>query len=192
MPDSGHPVANLPVKYFQPNIQFLQPNIPLPANTPSGAYVAPRDLNIKLNQTQGKSFELSGEVWLNGPSLSARYPGDAPAGFALFLREMDGLHRYEANSDLLRAKRRSLGGSLLTNITPVARMPDYPLHQWISFTLLANQDRIVFIFGGHEAEIRGPLDTDGANEVSLVAGSMLRNIQLKVLDDAKNSADGNT
>ena len=147
----------------------------------TGDYVADRDLTIKLKQTEGKSFTLSGEVWLDGPSPRMRYPTDAPAGFGLYLREIDGLHRYQASSSLLRVKRRLLGGVLQKSIVHVAALPDPTLHTWIGFTLVATPEQIHFSFGGNEGEIRGPLNTDGSNVIALVAGTHLRNVRLEVV-----------
>ncbi len=156
-------------------------------NLPTGEYVAPKDLTIKLADTDDKSFKLRGEVWLDGPSPTLKYPGDEPAGFALFLREVEGLQRYEANSSFMRAKRRLLRGLPQTKIVHVATLPDFPLHTWIPFSLMATGKNISFSFGGFDGEIPGPLDTDGINEIALVAGTKIRNVQVDILGDARNA-----
>ncbi len=152
---------------------------------PTGEFVATKDLAIKLNQTEGKSFKLKGEVWLDGPSPRLKYPLDEPEGFGLFLRQVDGLHRYEANSGRLRDKRRLLEGVLKTSIVEVATLPSFPLHTWIPFSVEATRYRITFSLGGNQHEIRGPLDTDGVNEIALVAGTKIKNIQVEILDSGQ-------
>ncbi len=149
----------------------------------SGEYSAPIDGTINLDQTTGKSFRLSGEVWLDGPVPGSKHPGDCPQGFSLYLREVDGLHRYEANSNLIRDKRRYLAGNPLTKIENVATLPAASLHQWIAFSVVATEDKISFTFGKSSVDFLGPLAMNGKNEIALAIGTKLRNIQLDILPE---------
>jgi hypothetical protein len=183
--------SNLPATPPPPVIGPLDEDLPAikpQTVTPeTGVYIAPKDLTIKLNRTENKSFLLSGEVWLDGPSPASKYAADRPDGFQLYLRSVDSLHRYEADSRLMRVKRRLFGGEAQTKIVPIAKWPNFPLHRWIPFALVATAENITFTFGDYTGEIRGPLDTNGSNEIGLVAGTRLRNVHLGILDDAKNS-----
>ncbi len=181
LPATPPPPAIGPVKGNQPSIT------PQPVSPEAGVYVAPKDLIIKLNQTENKSFMLNGEVWLDGPSPTEKFPTDRPDGLGLFLRQVDGLHRYQVDSRLLRDKRRLLGGLAQMGIVHLAQLPPSPLHQWIPFSLVATAENITFTFGDYTGEIRGPLDTNGSNEIGLVAGTRLRNVHLEILGDAKNA-----
>ena len=180
LPATPPPPAIGPVKGIQPAIT------PQPVNPEADVYIAPKDAIIKLNRTENKSFLLSGEVWLDGPSPASKYAADRPDGFQLYLRSVDSFHRYEADSRLMRVKRRLLGGEAQTKIVPIAKWPNFPLHRWIPFSLVATAENITFTFGDYTGEIRGPLDINGSNEIGLVAGTRLRNVHLGILDDAKN------
>jgi len=149
-----------------------------------GSFAVATDTLIKLNNTEGKSFKLSGEVWLGGNSTTSRYPKAAPGGFMLMVRQTDGLHSYEFNADGVRDKRRLLEGKAQTKIIAKTPWADVPLHTWIPFTLTVNADKISYQIGSHTAEIAGPLDTNGNNQIDLIAGSKLQNVQLEILGGA--------
>jgi len=189
--DPDWPFALLPKPSEQTIHSFPSEQTPAPKTTaaelPAGEYVAPKDLTIKLNGTENKPFKLSGEVWLDGSSPRLRYPTDEPSGFGLFLREIDGLHRYQVNDSLLLVKRRLLEGMPLDKIVHVSAFPNFPLRTWTPFSLEATGDRITFSFGGYQREIRGPLNVDGTNEIALVAGTKLRSMRLEILHDAPDA-----
>ncbi len=153
--------------------------------TPLDVFVASSDLTINLAESAGKSFKLTGEVWLSGPSLTSTARDDRPDGFHLYLREFDSLHRYEACSRFLRDKRRPMGGTHPTDIVPVSTFSGFPLHQWLPFSLVATPGKITFTFGQSSGEIPGPLEMDGTNSIGLALGTKLRNVQLEVLGDGQ-------
>jgi hypothetical protein len=105
-----------------------------------------------------------------------------PDGFALWLREINGTHRYELNSRLLRVKRRPNQGSLETNIVKIAGFRIPSPGQWISFSVEATAEQIAFRFGDQSGVIRGPLDMDGSNKIALASGSHVRDLRLELID----------
>jgi len=151
-----------------------------------GSLEAVNDTLFTLDHTEGKSFSLSGQVWLNGPS-PAGVLDNAPEGFSLYLRQTDDVHRYEFNSSFIRDKRRLLHGQPQTGIVRDAPFPNPALHEWIPFSLVVTGDKITYRFGQSSTAMAGPLDTDGNNQINLIAGTKLRNVKLEILGDAKHN-----
>ncbi|HVU37749.1 MAG TPA: hypothetical protein VHC95_05400 [Opitutales bacterium] len=151
-----------------------------------GDYSAATDQKIPLPGTEGKTFRLTGQVWLNGRSTTARFPDEAADGVAFLARETNSLHRYEFNPDWVRDKRRMLQGAPESKIVRDVSFPRSPLHTWIPFSLLVSEQGITYLFDKNMAKLDGPLATDGKNNILLVAGSRLRDVRLEILGDAKS------
>lgn len=137
---------------------------------------------ISLYLTEGKPFRLTGEVWLGGPSAELPNPADLPEGFTLWIRELDGLHRYSMNNRSLVIKRRPHDGKEEAKIVPVALFPDAPLGAWLTFSVEATAEQITFQFGKESGVIRKPA-LNGANRLALAPGSKLRDVRLALLDE---------
>jgi len=147
---------------------------------PDGSITCREPAWINLYRTEGKSFRLSGEVML-APESSEPLLIDMPHGFALFLREFDSLHRYNANSVGMRVKRRLLEGEKVQLFArPFVFKPLEP-GQWHPFSAEVCPDFISFSLGNQIGMIRGPLATDGANKIVLTPGASLRNLRLLML-----------
>ena len=89
-----------------------------------GVVTSTDDSWISLNNTIGKGFRLSGEVWLAGPSTTMDYPEDTPDGFAVYLREWDGMHRYAATTRSMQVKRRNWSVPLFPRAHRAAKIPE--------------------------------------------------------------------
>lgn len=147
---------------------------------PGGSITCREPAWINLYRTEGKSFRLSGEVML-APESSEDLLIDMPHGFALFLREFDSLHRYNANSVGMRVKRRLLEGEQIQLFArPFVFKPLEP-GQWHPFSAEVRPDFISFSLGNQIGMIRGPLATGGANKIVLTPGASLRNLRLLIL-----------
>jgi hypothetical protein len=146
-----------------------------------GALTSTNDSWIGLNNTIGKNFRLSGEVWLAGPSTTMDYPEDTPDGFAVYLREWDGMHRYAATTRSMLVKRRNWSVGKAQGISEVTRFQEPPLQTWIPFTVEATSEQIVFRVGNQGATIPGPLDEDGANKIAVAPGTKIRNVSVQLL-----------
>jgi len=136
---------------------------------------------ISLNSTIGKNFRLSGEVWLAGASTTMDYPEDTPDGFAVYLREWDGMHRYAATTRSIVVKRRNWSVGKAEGISEVTHFQEPPLQTWIPFTVEATSEQIVFRVGNQSGTIPGPLDLDGANKIALTPGTKIRSVSVQVL-----------
>jgi hypothetical protein len=147
-----------------------------------GVVSTTEDRELTLNTTQGKSFKLSGQVWLGGPSsTSTRAPSDYADGFALVIRQLNGTHRYELTSHGILVKRLKVNGTLDDKIDQLVNLQTPTLNEWTPFSAEVTPDQITFMFGGQHAVIPGPVDTAGTNYISLSAGSKLRYLQLELL-----------
>lgn len=145
-----------------------------------GALTCSEPAWINLYRTEGKSFRLSGEVML----APKGFPGglsDAPQGFALFLREFDSLHRYNANSVGMRVKRRLLEGEKIQQFARPFVFKTLERGTWHRFAAEVHPNLISFSLGNQIGMIRGPLAIDGANKIVLSPGAKLRGLQLKIL-----------
>jgi hypothetical protein len=148
--------------------------------SPDGSISCSEPSWINLYRTEGKSFRLSGEVML-APESSETLLSDMPHGFALFLREFDSLHRYNANSVGMRVKRRLLEGEQVQRFArPFVFKPLEP-GQWHPFSAEVCPDFISFSLGNQIGMIRGPLATGGANKIVLTPGASLKNLRLLML-----------
>ena len=148
---------------------------------PDGIISSSKPAWLSLYYTENKPFRLSGEVWLGGASDELLFPGDLPDGFALFIREWDGLRRYRLTSRGARVKRRMYRGGKQPGIFQIANFEEKSLRKWIPFTVVANWDAIRFTFGNETITLEGPLDMAGANKIVIVPGTKLRNLRLGVL-----------
>lgn len=142
------------------------------------------NLVVPLKNTEGKSFILTGRVWLNGNPAVGGPAGNAPDGFSLFIRQKDVTHRYELNSSFTRAKRRLLDDQMLPDIAYVANYPPAPLHEWVHFSLVVKGNKITYQFGNNTTVLNN-LNTDGNNEINLIAGTKLSNVKLAIVKDLK-------
>lgn len=149
---------------------------------PDGVLSAPEPRWLSLYYTEGKPFRLSGQVWLGGASEARLVAEGLPDGFALFIREWDGLQRYALTSREITVKRRRHRGQPVADLVTVAEWQEPPRSQWIPFYLDVNWDRIVFCFGSQAAVIQGPLDVDGANKIAIAPGTRLRQLRLELSD----------
>jgi hypothetical protein len=146
-----------------------------------GVLTSTNDSWVSLNNTVGKDFRLSGEVWLAGPSTTMDFPEDTPDGFAVYLREWDGLHRYAATTRSILVKRRNWSVGKAEGISEVTQFQEPPLQTWIPFAVEASSEQIVFRVGNQSGTIPGPLDLDGANKIALAPGTKVRNVSVQVL-----------
>ncbi|MCI0534261.1 MAG: DUF642 domain-containing protein [Verrucomicrobiales bacterium] len=144
---------------------------------------------INLYRTEGRDFTLSGEVSLGGASDRMLFPGDLPDGFALFLREWDGLQRYQLDSRNIKVKRRLLHGQPTSEIIPIVEFAPSRRKEWTPFRVRVSESMIEYSFAGNVARLPGPLDTDGANKVAIAPGTRLRNLRLSQQDPPTSSAD---
>lgn len=133
---------------------------------------------INLYYTESRDFVLSGEVNLGGEFGQMLFSGDLPDGFALFVREWDGVQRYQLDSRRATVKRRLHQGRHSEGIEGVGELAPAALGEWTSFKVAVAQSGIQFEFGGGSVTIGGPLDVDGANKVAIVPGTKVRNLRL--------------
>lgn len=133
---------------------------------------------ISLYWTESRDFTLSGEVNLGGAYPQMLFPGDLPDGFALFVREWDGVQRYQIDSHRIMAKRRLLKGRVPENFENSEELPTPAIHRWIPFRASVSQRGITFQFGEGSTALEGPLDVDGANKIAIAPGTMLRDLRL--------------
>jgi hypothetical protein len=136
---------------------------------------------LTLYHTEGKAFQLAGEVWLGESEGKAPIP-DLPDGFALFIREWDSLHRYSLRTRSMEVKRRQREGLLEKGIKQVVSFRPPGFEAWIPFTANVSAERISFRIGDQSGVIAGPLDVDGANKVALAPGTKLKNLRLEIFD----------
>ena len=122
---------------------------------------------------------------MGGADDGMLYPGDLPEGFALFLREWDGLHRYQLNSRNVTLKRRLLHGQPTSNIIPLVEVAPNTREGWIPFRVRVSERMIEYSFAGTTTRIPGPLDTDGANKIAIAPGTRLRNLRLLLPNRSK-------
>ncbi len=149
-----------------------------------GAIGATKDSWIGLNSTMGQGFIVTGQVWLGGPSRTLEYPEDTPDGFAIYIREWDGLHRYSVTSRYMQVKRRKWSGGLPEDgILHVIQFTEPPLGTWLPFRLEATQQQILFQIGNQQGRITGPLELDGANKIALVPGSKVKDVSVEILPE---------
>lgn len=148
------------------------------AIAPDGSLSTPRPAWISLYYTENKPFELSGEVWLGGADEAMMNSGDLPDGFALFLREWDGMRRYSLTSRGADVKRRLQAGEQQTGITHAVTFEPARSGRWIPFQVSSNWNETRFKFGRQTATLEGPLDMDGANKIAIAPGTKLRNLRL--------------
>jgi hypothetical protein len=135
---------------------------------------------ISLYRTEGRDFTLTGEVRLGGQDSTMLFPDDLPDGFALFLREWDGVQRYQLDSRRIVAKRRMLQGRRFQDIEVLEGFSEPQEQEWISFRVSASRDGVEYVFGSYSGHIEGPLDTNGANKIAIAPGTQLRNLRLSV------------
>jgi hypothetical protein len=151
-----------------------------------GAISATKDSWISLNNTMGQGFILNGQVWLGGASNTLEFPEDTPDGFAIYIREWDGLHRYAVTTRYMQVKRRKWSAGLPggeESIVHVTQFQDPPMGTWIPFMLEVTKERIAFRVGNQEGTIAGPLETDGANKIALAPGSKVKDVYLQTLPE---------
>ncbi len=151
-----------------------------------GAIGATKDSWIGLNSTMGQGFIVSGQVWLGGPSKTLEYPEDTPDGFAIYLREWDGLHRYSVTSRYMHVKRRKWSAGLPggeEGIVYVTQFSEPPMGTWLPFRLEATQQQILFRIGNQQGAIGGPLELDGANKIALAPGSKVKDVSVEILPE---------
>ena len=136
---------------------------------------------LTLYHTEGRAFQLAGEVWLGRAEGEAPIP-DLPDGFALFIREWDSLHRYSLRTRSMEVKRRQWEGSLENGIKQVVSFRPLGFGAWIPFTAKVSAEQISFQIGDQFGVIQGPLDVDGANKVALAPGTKLKDLRLEIFD----------
>ncbi len=174
------PAANGVKLSSPPGESFTGHQLEFFETNPDGSIACNEPAWINLYRTEGKSFRLSGEVRLVSDSPDSPLI-DAPHGFALFLREFDSLHRYNANSIGMRVKRRLLEGEMVQQfVRPFVFKPLEP-DRWHTFSAEVRPELISFSLGNQIGMIRGPLATDGANKIVLTPGASLRNLRLVIL-----------
>jgi hypothetical protein len=143
-----------------------------------GSLIASRPSWINLYYTEGRSFKLGGRVLLTGELLDENHPH----GFALYLREYDSAHRYEATCLGLRVRRRLVEGRASEELVIPFEFERPPLGTWRDFSVEASQKTIAVKFGNQSGVVDGPLDLDGANKIALSPGAKLRDLRITLLD----------
>ncbi|MFO1500667.1 MAG: hypothetical protein U1G07_20165 [Verrucomicrobiota bacterium] len=149
---------------------------------PDGVLSSPKPQWISLHHTEGRPFRLHGQVWLGGMYDKMLFPDDLPDGFALFIREWDGLHRYALTSRGTDVKRRLANGVTAMDTVAINRFEQPTLRQWLPFHVEVNWNEIVFVFAGRRSVVEGPLDMDGANKIAIAPGTKLRQLRLELFE----------
>ena len=149
---------------------------------PDGVWSATNIVCINLYHTEGRAFRLRGEVRLAPPGEFPAH-GDYPDGFALFFREWDSLHRYSLRTRGVEVKRRRTGNGNERAIVQAATFGPPQFHTWLPFSAEVSQEKILFSLGNQSGVLPGPLDLDGANKIGQTPGTMLRQVELEILDD---------
>lgn len=167
---------------------FVGPQLRFFDRSEAGVLSVTRPSWIYLYWTEGRDFMVSGEVRLGGEYKEMEFPEDLPDGFALFVREWDGMHRYQLDSRRVIAKRRLLNGSRLPEIEEAACLGEPVRDRWVPFQAHVSQSSIHFRFGESSVVVEGPLDSDGANKIAIAPGTKLRNLRLAFGTDAEPSA----
>lgn len=140
---------------------------------PDGAIVANGGAKLELQGTMGQDFVVSGELFLSGQGENG--------GVAFYLREADGMHRYELTSGGLRAKRVMLEGKMLSKFAYPISFNDVPQNQWVPFRIEAKTSTITMKLGNQSGVAKGPLSNAGMNSVELSGGAKLRNVKVDVV-----------
>jgi hypothetical protein len=143
---------------------------------------------LRLNNTQGKSFKLSGQVWLGGTSSDATLIALAPDGFLLRLRWLSSNHTFRLSSRSIQIDHVKAKGIVDDKVDEIATFDQPTLNVWIPFSVEAALDHITYQFGSQNGSIPGPLETDGTNSIWLAAGTKLKDLQLELLDDSTDQA----
>jgi hypothetical protein len=108
------------------------------------------------------------------------FPGDLPDGFALFLREWDGVQRYQLDSRRMMVKRRLLNGHPVSDIQTIVEFSPPPLGEWAPFHVRLSRDVIEYSFAGVVSRLVGPVDIDGANKLTIAPGTRIKNLRLSI------------
>ena len=111
---------------------------------------------LRLNNTQGKSFKLSGQVWLGGPSADSTFLAVAPDGFVLRLRQISMNHTFRLSSQFIQVDRVKANGIVDDQIDQIATFDKPVLNTWIPFSVEATFDHITYQFGSQNGSIPGP------------------------------------
>ena len=156
--------------------------------SPDGAIESPpvegtRPNFLTLHGTQNRSFELRGEVKLGSQNNRLAFPQDLPDGIMLVFREADPTQRYEINTRRARVKRRLYQGKVATGITVTENFEAPEQGVWIPFGARVTPAEIAYQFGSHSGVLQGPLATDGDSSISLVPGTLIRNVGIRFLGD---------
>ena len=135
---------------------------------------------LNLYHTEGKSFRLSGAIWIGEPT-GEPIP-DLPDGFALYIREWDSLHRYSLRTRSLEIKRRLHRGVPEPGIKQAVSFKPPVFATWIPFSAEVSADSISFQIGDQSGTISGPLDVNGANKIALAPGTRLKDLRFELTD----------
>jgi len=146
------------------------------------------DSYLRLNNTQGKSFKLSGQVWLGGPSADSTLLTLAPDGFILRVRQTSSNHTFRLSSRFIQVDRVKANGVVEDKVDEIATFDKPALNSWIPFSVEATLDHITYQFGDQHGLIPGPVETEGNNSIWLATGTKLKDLQLEVLADASGQA----
>lgn len=107
---------------------------------------------------------------------------DLPDGFSIWLRELDGLHRYSLNNRSLNIKRRPHDGQEETKIVTAATFPQAQLGVWLPFSIEATATQLTCKFDKLFVNVAKPA-MDGANRLALASGSKLREVRVTLLGE---------
>jgi hypothetical protein len=143
-----------------------------------GSLSASKSSWINLYYTEGRSFRIGGQVLLSEESLDE----NSPHGFALYLREYDSSHRYEAACLGLRVKSRLIEGKASEELVFPFRFEPLAPGTWSDFSVEISQRSVAVRFGKQAGHVDGPLDIDGANKIALSPGAKLRDLWITLLD----------
>jgi hypothetical protein len=77
-----------------------------------------------------------------------------------YLREQDGMHRYELTGGGMRAKRVLLQGRMVSKFENPIKL-NAPRDRWIKFRILANADSIEATIDDQSGTAPGPLSMEG-------------------------------
>ncbi|MFH0965000.1 MAG: hypothetical protein V2A58_13450 [Planctomycetota bacterium] len=140
-----------------------------------GTITSSRDTYIQLLGTEGRAFILTGQVAFSGNPRSIH-----EGGVEWYLRETDGLHRYEVYGGGVRVKRRLLQGLPVPQFAWPVKFEKTVRGAWYPFVLQADSNGIRVSIGRQVGEVPGPLDGSGKNGIRLFGGR-IRNPVLTVL-----------
>lgn len=140
-----------------------------------GTISVDHEVKLSFRGTEGRDFTVAGEMFLGGGGNASGERG----GLVFYLRETDGMHRYELTGYGMRVKRVLLAGQVVPKFANPFTL-NTPAGQWVPFRIEAKADGITVTFDSETGTAQGPVSTNGSSSVVITPGSKLRNLKIEI------------